>query len=109
ALLLGAELTVRSAGGSRVVAAADFVRGAYMTAVGDGELLTEVRLPPLPGGSRTAIREVAHRTGDFALAGAACVLTVDTADRVRELRTVVFGSSTSPTRLPDVEAAAVGR
>src|SRR6478735_9729604 len=39
ALLLEASLTVRSASGERTVDAADFFRGAYETALEDGELL----------------------------------------------------------------------
>ncbi|GAA1513005.1 FAD binding domain-containing protein [Nocardioides humi] len=109
ALLLEVEIVLSSVRGRRTVPAADFLQGAYMTSIEEGELLTEVRIPPLPGGARTGVVEVAQRTGDFALAGAACVLRADVENRVQELRTVVFGSSTSPTRLPDVDAHAVGR
>ena len=42
---LGAKVVIRGADGERVVAIDDFHLGPYMTAVGDGELLTEVRLP----------------------------------------------------------------
>jgi CO/xanthine dehydrogenase FAD-binding subunit len=108
ALLLDAELEAQSVSGSRTVAAADFVRGAYTTALETGELLTEIRFPALPAGARTSVLEVAQRAGDFALAGAACVVALSGSGDVRELRSVVFGSSVSPTRLTDVESAAVG-
>ena len=48
ALLLEASLTVRSVGGERTVDAAEFFRGAYTTALEDGELLCRVRFPGLP-------------------------------------------------------------
>jgi carbon-monoxide dehydrogenase medium subunit len=108
ALLLDAELVVRSAVGRRTLPAAEFAQGPYTTALDEGELLTEVRLPPLPDGARTAVLEVAQRTGDFALAGAACVLTVDSSGTLTELRVVAFGSCSSPTRLPEVDADARG-
>jgi carbon-monoxide dehydrogenase medium subunit len=43
---LGAELTVAGAGGERSVPAREFFLGVYMTAVGPGELLTKITIPP---------------------------------------------------------------
>jgi aerobic carbon-monoxide dehydrogenase medium subunit len=45
----GAELTVAGADGERAVPADEFFLGVYMTAVGPGELLTKITLPPLGG------------------------------------------------------------
>jgi carbon-monoxide dehydrogenase medium subunit len=42
---LGAEFTIRGAGGERTVTAEEFFLGVYMTAVGTGELLTKIRIP----------------------------------------------------------------
>jgi carbon-monoxide dehydrogenase medium subunit len=51
AVLLAAEgsVTIRGAGGQREVAAADLFLDYLTTAVGDGEVLTEVHLPALDG------------------------------------------------------------
>ncbi|HEU4450835.1 MAG TPA: xanthine dehydrogenase family protein subunit M [Gaiellaceae bacterium] len=46
----GATLTIVGRDGDRTVPAEDFFLGVYMTAVGPGELLTKITLPPLPGG-----------------------------------------------------------
>jgi carbon-monoxide dehydrogenase medium subunit len=43
---LGAELTVAGAGGERSVPAREFFLGVYITAVGPGELLTKITIPP---------------------------------------------------------------
>jgi aerobic carbon-monoxide dehydrogenase medium subunit len=43
---LGAELTVAGTDGERTVPAHDFFLGVYMTAVGPGELLTKISVPP---------------------------------------------------------------
>ncbi|HKD32814.1 MAG TPA: xanthine dehydrogenase family protein subunit M [Gaiellaceae bacterium] len=43
---LGAELTVAGMGGARKVSAGEFFLGVYMTAVGPGELLTKISIPP---------------------------------------------------------------
>jgi len=42
---LGAEFVVRGGDGERVVGAEEFFLGVYMTAVGQGELLTRIRVP----------------------------------------------------------------
>jgi carbon-monoxide dehydrogenase medium subunit len=43
---LGATMTILGADGEREVAADDFFLGVYMTAVGPGELLTRISIPP---------------------------------------------------------------
>ena len=43
---LGATMTILGADGERKVAGADFFLGVYMTAVGPGELLTRISIPP---------------------------------------------------------------
>jgi aerobic carbon-monoxide dehydrogenase medium subunit len=43
---LGATMTVRGAGGEREVPADEFFLGVYLTAVGEGELLTKISVPP---------------------------------------------------------------
>jgi aerobic carbon-monoxide dehydrogenase medium subunit len=46
---LDATFTVRGQGGERTVSADDFFRGVYVTAVGEGELLTKISVPPSKG------------------------------------------------------------
>ena len=46
---LGATFTIRSQDGERTVPADEFFLGVYMTAVGEGELLTKVNVPPSSG------------------------------------------------------------
>jgi carbon-monoxide dehydrogenase medium subunit len=48
-LALGATFTVRGSGSERTVPAEEFFVGVYMTAVGEGELLTKVSVPPSSG------------------------------------------------------------
>ena len=54
----------------------DFHVGPYMTAVGDGEMLTEVRLPLRPGAG-SAHEKVERRAGDWAIAAASAALWLD--------------------------------
>jgi len=46
---LDGTFTIRGMRGERSVVAADFFLGVYMTAVGEGELLTKVNVPPSAG------------------------------------------------------------
>ncbi len=46
---LGATFTVRGPRGERTVPAEEFFLGVYMTAVGEGELLTKIGVPPARG------------------------------------------------------------
>ena len=46
---LGATFTIRAESGERTVSADEFFLGVYMTAVGEGELLTKVNVPPSSG------------------------------------------------------------
>ena len=64
-----ATCVIRGADGERVVAMEDFHLGPFQTAVGDGELLTEVRIPVRPGGG-SAHEKVERRAGDWAIAAA---------------------------------------
>jgi carbon-monoxide dehydrogenase medium subunit len=48
---LDARFTIRSGDGERTVAAEEFFQGVYLTAVGAGELLTKVSVPPAPAGA----------------------------------------------------------
>jgi carbon-monoxide dehydrogenase medium subunit len=73
---LDASCVIRGGDGERVVGMAEFYRGPYETAVGDAELLVEIRLPVRPGAG-SAYEKVERRAGDWAVvsAGAAVWLS----------------------------------
>jgi len=73
---LKASVVIRGAGGERVVGLDEFHIGPYMTAVGEGELLTEVRLPLRAGGG-SAHEKVERRAGDWAIAAASAALWIE--------------------------------
>jgi aerobic carbon-monoxide dehydrogenase medium subunit len=73
---LKASVVIRSAGGERVVPMSEFHVGPYMTAVGDAEILTEVRITVLPGAG-SAHEKVERRAGDFAIAAASAAVWID--------------------------------
>jgi carbon-monoxide dehydrogenase medium subunit len=73
---LKGKAVIRGAEGERVVGLDEFHLGPYMTAVGDGEMLTEVRLP-LRNGAGSAHEKVERRAGDWAIAAASAAIWMD--------------------------------
>jgi carbon-monoxide dehydrogenase medium subunit len=71
-----AQVVIRGAGGERVVEMEGFHVGPYMTAVGEGEILTEVRLRVRPGAG-SAHEKVERRAGDWAIAAASAAVWMD--------------------------------
>jgi carbon-monoxide dehydrogenase medium subunit len=71
-----AKAVIRGAGGERVVGMEDFHVGPYMTAVGAGEIVTEIRLAVRPGHG-SAHEKVERRAGDWAIAAASAALWLD--------------------------------
>ena len=91
------------------VPAADFFTGLWDTAIDDDELLTAVSFPVWSGRCGFAVEEVARRHGDFAIAGTALALEVDSGDTVVRCGIGLFGLAPTPVRASAVEAEIVGR
>jgi len=69
-----ARLVIRGREGERVVDMREFHRGPYETAVGEGEMLIEVRVALHPSAG-SAYEKVERRVGDWAVAAAAASLS----------------------------------
>ncbi|MFN7961868.1 MAG: FAD binding domain-containing protein [Thermoanaerobaculia bacterium] len=96
AVVLGARLRLRSAAGERWVTAADFFVGLLTTALEPEEMVVEVEIPPLPARTGWAFLEVARRHGDYAQAGVAALLTLDSEGRCREARWAYLSAGDAP-------------
>jgi aerobic carbon-monoxide dehydrogenase medium subunit len=72
---VGAQTVIRGPEGERVLGMREFYCGPYRTAVGDGEMLVEIRIP-LPEGCGSAYEKVDRRAGDWAVAAAGACLTL---------------------------------
>ncbi|MYF84023.1 MAG: xanthine dehydrogenase family protein subunit M [Acidimicrobiia bacterium] len=102
ALVLGATMVVRSVAAERTIPADQFFLGPFTTALEPDEMLLEVRFPAGTA-ARTAITEIAPRSGDFAIAGAAGRLTATDDGTVANVALALFGVGAVPQRLPEVE------
>jgi carbon-monoxide dehydrogenase medium subunit len=116
---LGATIRVGRRGGTRDIAADDFFRGIYTTALGPGEIVTEILVPRPAAGWRWGFDELARRHGDFALAGVAAGMAGRGGAEgepsgyqrgvTEDLRLVFVGVGTRPVRARRAEAALAGR
>jgi len=76
-IALGAEIEITSLEGTRTVGIDEFFFGFYMTAVQEGEILTEIRIPVPKGKSGNAYYKMERKVGDYATAGVAVQLELD--------------------------------
>ena len=72
-LALGASFTIRGQESERTVAADEFFVGVYMTAVGEGELLTKIGVPPPSGDGDGFAGVTIGKHGTFIVDAAATV------------------------------------
>ncbi|MDA0179271.1 xanthine dehydrogenase family protein subunit M [Solirubrobacter phytolaccae] len=71
-----ATVVITGADGTRTVPMDQFHLGPWTTAVGEGEILTEVRIAKRPGGG-SAHEKVERRAGDWAIAAASAAVWID--------------------------------
>jgi 2-furoyl-CoA dehydrogenase FAD binding subunit len=80
--VLGGEVVLCSARGTRRVAAAQFQQGMLATARAPDEMIVAARFPAGAAHRRCAFREVARRHGDFAIVAVAAAMDEDGAVRL---------------------------
>jgi aerobic carbon-monoxide dehydrogenase medium subunit len=107
-LALGATLVVRGAGGERRVSADDWFVGFFSSALGEGEILTEIHIPSLPAGSGSAYEKHAHPASGYALCGVAAIVTMGGAGRIESARVALTGIGGKAVRAAGVEQALAG-
>jgi aerobic carbon-monoxide dehydrogenase medium subunit len=107
ALALEAELVITGASGSRTVTAADYFVDYFTTAIGEGEILTEIRFPKYTGwGSHY---EKFNRTAQaWSMCAVAAAVRVD-GGTIAEARVGLTNMGTTPIRATGVEQALVGQ
>lgn len=106
---LDAEFAVRNSKGVHAISARDFFKGYLQTAMGEGDLLTEIRVPGLPSRSGSAFVEFARREGDFALAGVAAVVALDEDGTIADARLGLCSVGPAPVRAHAAEALLKGQ
>jgi aerobic carbon-monoxide dehydrogenase medium subunit len=104
-LASGAELVCRRGADERTISIGDFVRGPYETALGEHELLTEIRIPVLPAGAALVHEKFA--THERSALTVSCFVRAEDG-HVVEARIAVGSVSATPTRVSEAENLLVG-
>jgi len=108
ALALGASFIVAGRKGERRVAAEDFFKGLYATALKSGELLVAAEFPLAKPGYASAFGELARRHGDYAMVGVAAHGSSQ-GKKFSDMRVVFFGVGDRPQRAAQFERALDGQ
>lgn len=107
AIALGADIVLRSRGGERVVAAEEFLQGAFTTDLRDDEILTEVRIPALTAAAGTAYVKLEQPASGYSIVGVAAVMARPTGPNMEGavLRLGITGVGDVAYRATAVEAS----
>ena len=108
ALALAANINLASRQEKRTVAATDFFKDIYETAIMENELLVSVEIPVKREGERFGFLEFMRRRGDYATAGLAAYASFD-GDRVESMRLAFFGIGATAVLAPKTAEAFIGR
>jgi carbon-monoxide dehydrogenase medium subunit len=105
-LALGAEFVIAGSGGTRTVAAADFFVDLFETAIGDDEILTEVRIPKHTGWGAHYEKFVRIKH-QWPIVAVAAAVRVD-GGSIAEARIGLTNMGNTPLRATATEAALAG-
>lgn len=105
--VLEAVFHLRSRNGTRSVDERDFFLTHLTTAMEPEELLVEIEVPSVPPGTGWAFAEYARRHGDFALGGAAALITLE-AGVCRRARLGLLAAADTPLRVEAAERVLEG-
>ena len=105
---LDASCVIRGRNGDRVLGMHEFHRGPYETAVGDGEILTEIRIPVKPKSS-SAYHKVERRAGDWAVASAGAAITMADDGTIADGRVGLCAVGPNTTNIEPISAALRGQ
>jgi carbon-monoxide dehydrogenase medium subunit len=103
ALALGAQMKVVGPGGGRTVPADDFFVDMLTSALGPGELLTEVTLPAPASKAGMSYQKFSHPASGYAVVGVAALVQLGPDGACQDCRAAVTGAGPKATRLTAVE------
>ncbi len=108
-LALDARFTLQGPEGTRTVAAADFFRGAYATALRPDEILVSIAMPRQSSRAGGSYQKFRNPASGYALVGVAATATLADDGTLDEVRVGVTGAGVRAVRASGVEAALRGQ
>ena len=107
-LVLDARVRLVEARGERTLDLEDFFKGVRKTAMGQSEIMTEVRIPPIPKGAGSAFAKITRVGAD--ISKISCAVSVGRqGTRCTFCRIAMGAVAPVPLRIKDAEAIAAGR
>jgi carbon-monoxide dehydrogenase medium subunit len=107
-LALKATIHVKGPNGERTIHADDFFQDLFQTALGPGEVVTQLRFAKRAAHSGSAYEKLANKASHYAVVGCAAVITLDAGGLCTAASVVITGASVKAARAGAVEAALVG-
>jgi aerobic carbon-monoxide dehydrogenase medium subunit len=107
-LLLGATMTASDGRNTRSVAAADFFRDIFTTALAEGELLTAITVPGYGKGTGAAYLKHRHPASNYAVVGVGALVEVKDG-KCSRVGLTIGGACATPVRAAAAEQALTGR
>ena len=109
-IALDAKIKIASNGDERMVDAEEFALDFFETVVQPGEMVTEIQIPALPPNSGAYFTKYSQLHGDYALASAAVVITLDgKKEKCVNARIGLGGVGTTPIRAKKAEEVLKGK
>ena len=108
-IALGARVVAVGPDGERTIDINEFFFGLFMTALGEGEILTELRIPTPPAHSGGAYVKLERKVGDYAVAGSAVQLTLAEDGTVASAGIGLTNLGIAPIRATAAEDALTGQ
>jgi aerobic carbon-monoxide dehydrogenase medium subunit len=104
---LGATITATGKGGERTIAADDFFRGIFTTALEPDELVTSINVPATPAGTGAAYVKHRHPASFYAVVGIAAVVSVE-GGKCTAARITIGGVTSPPVHATGAAESLVG-
>lgn len=104
-----AEAVIAGPDGQRTLPLDDFLVDTFTTALGEDELLTEVRVPVPTGRTGGNYQKIERKVGDFATAAVGVQVTLDAAGRVAQAGIGLCAAGPISRRATAAEACLIGQ
>ncbi len=95
--------------GSRSIRCSDFFQDYFTTTLSPDEMIREIRVPHPAPSSGTGYLKLSRRHGDFAIVGAAALVTLDKNGNCTAANVVLGGVASTPQHARETEKMLVGR
>jgi len=108
-LALGAEIVATGLDGERTIPITEFFTDFFTTALRPEEILTAIRIPVPAAGSAGAYVKLERKVGDFAIAGVAAQVTIDTTGICTRIGLGLTNVGSTPLKVHSAEALLQGK